>query len=104
MVSHIVFEDLPSPTRRSATSSVRHSDAARKLQANPNCWARIQERAKRGDAATAAYQIRRGILAAFRPAGSFEAKSMTVNENFFVYARYVGSASACTSESSSDDA
>ncbi len=50
----------------------------------------MQERTKRGDAATAAYQIRKGILAAFRPAGAYEAKSRTRDGRYYVYARYVG--------------
>lgn len=92
MVNHIIFEDLPRSTRTISTSSFRHTEAAIQLKANPNSWARIQEREKRGDAATAAYQIRKGILAAFRPAGYFEAQSKTVDGRFFVYARYVGPA------------
>ncbi|MGW8329427.1 hypothetical protein ACWGLE_16135 [Streptomyces sp. NPDC055897] len=93
MAYHIVFEDLPPSTRRPSNSEFRHADAARKLKAQPNEWARVQKRKKRGDAATAAYQIRNGLLAAFRPAGAFEAKSKTVGDDYFVYARYVGGAS-----------
>ncbi|QCX77872.1 hypothetical protein C9F11_21200 [Streptomyces sp. YIM 121038] len=94
MAYHIVFEDLPPSTRRPSDSDFRHADTAKKLKAQPHAWCRVQKRKKRGDAATAAYQIRNGILAAFRPAGAFEAKSKTVNDEFFVYARYVGGASA----------
>lgn len=90
MAHQIVFRDPPASPRRSAHSNFRHTKDARLLTARPNEWACIQERGKRGDAATAAYQIRKGILAAFRPAGSFEAKSVTENGTFYVYARYVG--------------
>lgn len=95
---HIVFKDLPAPTRRSSGPSFDHADAVQKLKAQPSEWAVVQERNKRGDAATAAYQIRKGILAAFRPAGSFEAKSRTEDGKFRVYARYIGEVSSSASD------
>lgn len=97
-MAHIVFEDLPATTRKLSDTGFRHADTAKKLKAQPRAWARVQQRRTRGDAASAAYQIRNGILAAFRPAGSFEAKSKTVADKFFVYARYVGDAGDAASD------
>lgn len=90
MTTPVLFEELPASTRKPAGETLRHSDTAEILKVNQGQWARIQERAKRGDAASAAYQIRNGALAAFRPAGSFDARSRSIGGRFYVYACYVG--------------
>ncbi len=90
MVTAIEFQSLPQPRRRNNTPAMRFTAAAEMLRARPGQWARVQKRDKRAHAATAAYQINRGLLAAFRPAGSFEAASRTVDGEYLVYARYVG--------------
>ncbi|WP_420783049.1 hypothetical protein [Streptomyces sp. LPB2020-019-1HS] len=90
MAHTVHFEDLPTSSRSPSAASHRYSETAQILKSKPMKWARILQRARRGDAATTAYQIRKGILAAFRPAGSFEAKSRTKEGNYYVYARYVG--------------
>ncbi|WP_411143078.1 hypothetical protein [Streptomyces sp. x-80] len=94
MTHSVTFvEALPEPYRRPSGADYRHSETATLLRANPGQWAQIQQRTKRSDAATAAYQVRNGILAAFRPAGAYEAKSLTNDGKFLVFARYVGMAS-----------
>ncbi|MFH8409575.1 hypothetical protein ACH4FX_33055 [Streptomyces sp. NPDC018019] len=90
MVNAIEFQSLPQPRRRTNAPAMRFTAAAEMLKARPGQWARVQKREKRARAATAAYQINRGLLAAFRPAGSFEAASRTVDGEYLVYARYVG--------------
>ncbi|MFE6737563.1 hypothetical protein [Streptomyces tubercidicus] len=102
MTPDVVFEKLPPSPRITPTASIRHTEIVAQLRARPNEWARIQERDKPGDAAGVAYQIRKGILAAFRPAGHFEAKSRTVNDTFCVYARYVGRATNTLLDPESD--
>ncbi|GAA3162199.1 hypothetical protein GCM10017688_05500 [Streptomyces ramulosus] len=95
-MSRVIFEELPPFSRSTASATIRHTGVAEALRANPTRWARIQEREKPGDAAGFAYQIRKGILAAFRPTGHFEAKSRTVGKVYHVYARYVGPAAEST--------
>lgn len=95
MAHSVLFEDLPMPSRAAKAPNYRHAEIARILRSKPCEWARIQERTKRVDAATAAYQIRKGMLAAFRPAGAYEAKARTIDGRYYVYARYIGLAMEC---------
>ena len=82
------FQPLPTPERRERKSGIRLASTAKLLMEHPGQWARIQRHEKSTQAAAAAYKINRGLLAAFRPAGAFEAASRTVKGEFFVYARY----------------
>ncbi|MFD9374639.1 hypothetical protein ACFWBH_03700 [Streptomyces sp. NPDC059999] len=80
----VQFEPLPS---RSADAD----NAARALRARPGDWALVAERPAIGPASNFAYRIRTGKLAAFRPAGAFEAHARsTGDEGAGVWARYVG--------------
>jgi hypothetical protein len=68
---------------------VKFQEEAEALSRRPGEWALIFE--GRNSATTASY-INAGDLAAFRPAGSFEAKSRKNPEGKFdIYARFVGS-------------
>ncbi|MGW0899742.1 hypothetical protein ACWD0G_22640 [Streptomyces goshikiensis] len=81
---HVQFEPLPS---RSADAD----NAARALRARPGDWALVAERPAIGPASNLAYRIRTGKLAAFRPAGAFEAHSRSTGDHGAgVWARYVG--------------
>ncbi len=62
---------------------------AAELRAHPNNWAIIRRGMKNP---TAAMSIKRGRLVSFRPAGAFEARTVTVASGFDIYARYVGDA------------
>jgi hypothetical protein len=85
----IRFEEPPLSARPPYSKRASTKDAAL-LMERPGEWAVIREPASRMAAYAMAYQIRRGILAGFRPAGAFEAMGRTVNGTYRVYARYIG--------------
>lgn len=62
---------------------------AAELRTRPNCWAILSRCETQLLAARIATKVRHGDIAAFRPAGTFEATSRTVDGEFRVYARYV---------------
>lgn len=68
-----------------------HEAFARELKKNPGRWAVLSERGS----ATTAHQIRNGRLAAYRPAGAFEATTRGVDRSGAgrIHVRYVGEAS-----------
>jgi hypothetical protein len=80
----------PPPRER----STKHARIARELKENPNVWGVVQRPASTTRAASAAQAIRTGKLAAYAPAGTFEAVARTVDTGdgieHRVYARYVG--------------
>ncbi|WP_404285240.1 hypothetical protein [Glutamicibacter arilaitensis] len=63
-----------------------HSDVAEHLEENPGVWVKVTTTGTQNAAANMAWQIKKGVRAAFRPAGHFDAYS-TGNE---VVARYIG--------------
>ncbi|MDJ0319777.1 hypothetical protein [Pseudarthrobacter sp. PS3-L1] len=63
-----------------------HLEVAEHLRKNPGVWALVRTAPNIQASASAAFQIRQGIRAAFRPAGHYDAYSHG-NE---VVARYVG--------------
>ena len=73
--------DIPRPERADPWQGV--ADA---LKATPGEWRRIA-----GDLSTASTNITTGVLAAFRPAGSYEARRTVANG---LEARYVAFATA----------
>lgn len=67
-------------------------NAARLMQERPGDWALVDEGEQFTEVGGLANQIRKGRLAAFRPAGHFEAATRVVAGSHRVYARYVGEA------------
>lgn len=76
--------------------NTKHARIAAQLRAHPQVWAVVRRPASISRAASAAQAIKTGSLAAYEPAGSFEAVARTVIEGgrteYRVYARYVGTA------------
>jgi hypothetical protein len=68
----------------------RHRELAQQLKDNPGEWAHVATKRTAHLAGSHAYDIRNANLAAYRPAGSFEAVARTVDAEHRVYARYVG--------------
>lgn len=87
----ITFEPLPRPSRKSgSTGTGKHASIAALLRERPGEWARVLTPPKATSARTMAYSIRMAIMPCYGPAGSFEAKSRTVDGQCHVYARYIG--------------
>lgn len=86
-MSELKFEP---PPKRVRVTWGRHADVASKLRAKPGEWAPIGTYNSSQTAASIARQIKRAVLSAYMPAGSFEAVSRTVDGESRVYARYVG--------------
>lgn len=63
---------------------------AAELRARPGEWAVLLEAERFGNGGGIAGKIKAGDLAAFRPAGSFDATTRTVDGLYAVYARYIG--------------
>ncbi|MFG2528263.1 hypothetical protein [Streptomyces sp. NPDC048516] len=80
----------PPPKQR----NTKHTRIAGELRAHPNVWGVVRKPTSMTRAASAAQAIRNARLAAYAPAGSFEAVARTVTEGgvaeYRVYARYVG--------------
>lgn len=83
------FEDPPLANRNPKGRAVE-KDVIRQLQDAPMQWAIVHYADTRAGAYAMAHQIRRGVLASYRPAGHFQALGRTVKGQFRVYARYVG--------------
>jgi hypothetical protein len=63
------------------------------LREQPCRWAVVLEGATFTHTGGIARQIKRGVIAAFRPSGHFEAQTRTTPAGYTVYARYVGEGS-----------
>lgn len=85
----VTFEPLPPPSGARLRSAVL-AELAAELRARPMSWGCIGTYATHNTAASKAHNIRRGNLAAFRPAGAYAAESRKVNGEYRVYACYVG--------------
>jgi hypothetical protein len=72
--------------------SDRHRDTAQRLKDRPGEWALAYEAASH----SLATNIRLGATAAYRPAGSFEARTVTLpgTHRVDVYVRYIGEGAA----------
>lgn len=66
---------------------------AQELRKQPGEWARTHEFDKPNRAGAVSQQIRAGQRAGFKPGGSFESVSRTVDGKGVVYTRFVGDAS-----------
>jgi hypothetical protein len=89
-------DDLPARSRKSRGPSAYVAEAA-ELREHPGQWAILRTLPKVNHASQLACGIRTGRLAAFRPAGSYEATVLTrperavhVPRESAVYVRYVG--------------
>lgn len=88
-------DDLPARTRKSRGPSAYVAEAA-ELREHPGQWASLKVCSKVNHASQLAFGIRTGRLAAFRPAGSYEARVLTRSfttlapRETAVYVRYVG--------------
>lgn len=87
----ITFEPLPHPDASTRKGTGKHAKIADALRKNPGKWARVLT-LKATSARTMAYAIKAATMPCYGPAGSFEAKSRTVDGQCHVYARYVGGA------------
>lgn len=87
----LTWEDPP-PRRRDHTAQVRHQEVTRQLKESPGDWACVGTYETASTSASMAYLIRSGRLAAYRPAGAFQARARFVDEEYRVYAVYVGEA------------
>ncbi|WP_043470968.1 hypothetical protein [Kitasatospora sp. MBT66] len=71
-------------------AETKHSRIASALRARPGEWAVVHRADTVTRAASAAQAIRSAKLAAYGPAGAFQAVSRTVDTEHRVYARFVG--------------
>ena len=69
---------------------VDHHLVAETLKSNPDAWAKVGKYRTVNSSASVASHIRGGLLAAYAPAGTFEAVARTVDGEYWVYARYIG--------------
>lgn len=90
-MSEIRWEEPP--TRRAGRMGDKYSEVAEALRANPNKWAVVQTFPLGRQAGSLAFNIRSGLVKAFRPVGAFEATARKNGDETSVYARYVGGAS-----------
>lgn len=63
---------------------------AEQLRERPYVWAVVLDHESFSYAGGMGAQIKRASLAAFRPAGSFDACTRTTEHGYTVYARYIG--------------
>jgi hypothetical protein len=89
-MTELKWEEPPHADQRRPGGAKRHAEVAAQLKSRPGEWARVAAFDKDTRSRTYAHYIRRGGLAAYRPDGSFEAVSRTVDGEYRVYARYVG--------------
>ncbi|MFF0741559.1 hypothetical protein ACFYVL_14280 [Streptomyces sp. NPDC004111] len=83
---HVRFDTLPAPHR-----SQESYDTAQALRERPGAWAHIDTHDTLNRASNQSHRIRAGKIAAFRPAGTFEAKAHSTREGTAeVWARYTG--------------
>lgn len=78
------------PPGKGGRREVDHNAVAAELKANAGAWGKIGVYPTPSSSGSTANQIRTASLAAYRPAGSFEAMSRTADGEYRVYARYVG--------------
>jgi hypothetical protein len=80
------WQEPPKRRGHAHPESVWYQAEAAELRANPERWALFTTRKSPVQARNVAARIRTGVLGAFRPAGTFEARARDCD----VYARYVG--------------
>jgi len=87
-MSPLEFGDLPKPASTPRPSLRTWTKEAAELRAHPHQWALLTTKSTVTTLDNTIYRIRHGQLAAFRPAGAFEAKRRGLD----VWVRYVGGA------------
>ncbi|MDX3214549.1 hypothetical protein PV318_03185 [Streptomyces sp. ME02-6991-2B] len=90
--SRLTFGPLPEPGTVGTGRRGKHARAAEELRARPGEWAPVTTGRNAESAAALAQAVRSARLAAYEPAGAFEAAARTVRGQHRVYARYVGPA------------
>lgn len=85
----IRFEEPPPRTRR-RRKPTKHQTVAAALRSRVGDWAHVGTYPTSGSGISMAYTIRKGKLAAYAPAGSFDATSRKVDGAYRVYVRYTG--------------
>lgn len=89
----IRFEEPPlhrGGNRNGGRENPKYRADAAALMSRPGEWAIVHAGGRRSLADGLAYQIKSGKIAAYRPAGAFEAMARTVDGEYRTYARYVG--------------
>jgi hypothetical protein len=89
-MSKIVFEPLPPRTSGVKRRSRELAALAAALMGSPGEWARVGVYGTAEVSRSTATHIKKGRIAAFTPAGAFEAVARTVDGEHRVYARFVG--------------
>ena len=93
-MSGVIRWEEPPPGRRGPAKGPRRTEhwhaCAEQLRERPGDWAVLIEGGDYLTVGGMANQIVRGRLAAFRPDGAFEARTLSTSDGFAVYARYVG--------------
>lgn len=85
----IHFENPPVRQQRTTKKSKSEQIAA-KLRKRPGEWARIGVYKSGASMSSTAYHVRHGNVAAYAPAGTFEAVGRTADGVHGVWARYIG--------------
>ena len=82
--------EAPPLANRTPRGRAVDKDVPRQLREHRDEWAIVHTAQTRAGAYAMAHQIRTGVLASYRPAGAYEARGRTVDGEYRVYARYVG--------------
>lgn len=85
----IHFENPPVRQQRTVKKT-RHEQITAKLRKRPGEWARIGTYGSGASMSSTAYHIRHAGIAAYTPAGAYEATGRTVDGKHAVWARYIG--------------
>lgn len=85
----LLFEDPPEDDQRRGEWGIHRRHAAQ-LRQQPGQWAVVGIYRTSRSSGSLAYQIRKGSLPAYAPAGAFEARACTVDGEHRVYVRFVG--------------
>lgn len=94
----VAFEGPPPRGTTNWRQAGEHEAVAEKLRAQPGEWAKVDKRENPRSSGNAAHAIRRGLIKAYQPSGTFEAKARKVDGEYRVYARYVGAPAAPAAE------
>lgn len=93
-MSGVLRWEKPPPGGRGPAKGPRRTAhwhaCAEQLRDRPRSWGVLIENEDYLSVGGMATQIAHGRLAAFRPAGSFEARTLSTPAGFAIYARYVG--------------
>lgn len=75
--------------------NIRHQPIADSLRAEPGSWGEVGNYVWRGAAQSAVYNIRNGLIPAYRPVGCFDAEiRLDAEGDPHIYARYIPAGAA----------